>query len=202
MIQGKLGAAAHVIVPVHTPESIHFAVSTSRPIGLGDFLAKALVDGWVLEFGVAGGDTLREIAGLNKARIVYGFDSFEGLPEEWRPGFPKGEFACSIPQDLPHNAELVIGLFEKTLPEWLALHPGPVAFVHIDCDLYSSTKCVLGHLAPRFISGTVLAFDEIVNYPEYEKHEAKAFAEFLNDTGFRYECLGGFGERAGFRLVR
>ncbi len=45
-----------------------------------------LVDttGIALEFGVAGGATLNLIA---QRMPVVGFDSFEGLPEAWRPRF-------------------------------------------------------------------------------------------------------------------
>ena len=41
-------------------------------------------DGLYLEFGVATGNTLREIASAAPTgKIVYGFDSFNGLPGNW-----------------------------------------------------------------------------------------------------------------------
>ena len=49
-------------------------------------------DGLILEFGVFSGRTVNHIAGLVGAQKVYGFNSFEGLPEAWRPGFEKGTF--------------------------------------------------------------------------------------------------------------
>ena len=39
-----------------------------------------------------------------------------------------------------------------------------MAFAHIDCDCYSSAKVVLDLLAPRLRRGTVLVFDELMNY--------------------------------------
>ena len=38
----------------------------------------------ILEFGVATGKTINLIASNYKNNIIYGFDSFEGLQEEWR----------------------------------------------------------------------------------------------------------------------
>ena len=89
--------------------------------------------GYALEFGVAGGTTLRLIAASMPA---IGFDSFKGLPEDWRGGFHAGKFACDIPD--VGSAELVIGLYVDTLPTWTP--PGPIGLVHIDCDLSTSTR--------------------------------------------------------------
>src|SRR5690242_17568866 len=134
-----------------------------------------------LEFGVATGGTLRMLA--QHAPVIYGFDWFRGLPEDWRDGDgglqePRGKFACSLPHDIPANAYLVIGLFESTLPDWLTEHSGPFGFVHIDCDLYSSTKFVLEQLEPH-LDGTVIAFDEIGPFPAGDYHEGRAWREFL-----------------------
>ena len=47
------------------------------------------------------------------------------------------------------------GWFEQTLPAFLEGQRGRaraelrIAFVHMDCDIYSSTKCVLDCLAPH-----------------------------------------------------
>jgi hypothetical protein len=131
--------------------------------------------GLCLEFGVASGRTISHIAGLTER--VYGFDSFEGLPEDWRSGFVKGAFAGDLPP-VPPNAVLIKGWFEKTLPEFLGKQQGPVAFLHIDCDLYSSTKTIFDLLAPRIVRGTVIVFDEYFNYPGWQQHEHKAFEEF------------------------
>lgn len=140
-----------------------------------------------LEFGVYEGASLSEIAKERGDGQVYGFDSFEGLPETWRSGFPEGRFAVDR---LPHidGAALVTGWFDRSLPEFLARHPGPVDFVHIDCCLYSATATVLILLEPRIVPGTVLLFDEFFNYPGWQDHEYRAWSEFADRTGigFRY----------------
>ena len=161
-----------------------------------------------LEFGVATGASLRRIA--NKVTdIVWGFDSWEGLPEalasegnnvlNW-----KGEFRCPPPTNLPANVRLVTGLFQDTLPDFLKTHGGPVSFVHMDADLYSSTKFVLDQLKDR-LDRAVVVFDEITGHPVYEDNEGRAFREFLAETGYKIICLGStnpVGTGAAFKLFR
>jgi hypothetical protein len=53
-------------------------------------------EGLFLEFGVASGRTINHIA-KTRSGPVYGFDSFEGLPEDWRSGFSKGAIAGNLP---------------------------------------------------------------------------------------------------------
>jgi hypothetical protein len=131
-------------------------------------LAAAPREGLALEFGVATGTTLQIIADTRDGE-VYGFDWFQGCRSTGGSGYDAGEFA-QAPPDV-RGAELVVGLFADTLPGFMAEHPGPVAFLHVDCDLYSATKTVLEHVGPRFVEGTVVAFDEYFNFPDWEQHE-------------------------------
>ena len=162
-------------------------LSTDPQQTLRDALDAAPPEGMALEFGVATGATLRLIA-ETRSSGVFGFDSFAGLPEDWRLGYDAGEFAHEPPD--VEGAELVVGLFADTLPGFLASHPGPVAFVHVDCDLYSSTATVLEHLAPRFVEGTVLLFDEYFNFPGWQDHEHRAWREHVDRTGIGFEYAG------------
>jgi len=145
--------------------------------------------GLVLEFGVASARTTNFIAGLVEGP-VFGFDGFAGLPEDWRPGFGRGAFASKTLPTVAANVELVVGWFDRTLPGFLDTHPGPVSFAHIDCDLYSSTQTILAQLRNRIVPGTILVFDEYFNYPGWEVHEHRAFAEFITVTGRAYEYVG------------
>ncbi|MDX1508578.1 MAG: class I SAM-dependent methyltransferase, partial [Woeseiaceae bacterium] len=94
-------------------------------------------DGLYLEFGVGRGKSMRWIAAQVDG-TVYGFDSFEGIPEYWN-GNPVGAFAQKSLPKVPDNVEFVVGLFGDSLPGFLEQHRDPIAFLHIDCDLYSST---------------------------------------------------------------
>lgn len=150
-------------------------------------LSLAPTGGLALEFGVYTGTTLAIIAD-GRGGDVYGFDSFQGLPSAWRPGFPEGTFGVPGPPDVP-GAELVIGLFADVLPGFLADHPGDVDFLHVDCDLYSSTVTVLDLVGPRLRPGSVIVFDEYFNYPSWDQHEYRAWLEYVERTGttFQYE---------------
>lgn len=164
-------------------------------------LEQAPRGGMALEFGVWAGRSLRVIAEMRDGE-VYGFDSFQGLPEDYRWGVSAGTFALDRPP-VVEGAELVVGWFADTLPVFLAAHPGPVDFVHIDSDLYSSAVTVLELVGPRLIPGSVLLFDEYFNYSGWEKHEHRAFQEFLDRTGATVEYLAytSVHEQVAVRLL-
>lgn len=154
------------------------------------------VKGTALEFGVGRGESTAIIA---EHLPVVGFDSWLGLPSNWRPGFPKGSFAF-MPPDI-EGVELVEGWFEDTLPDFDFEALGHIGIVHLDADLYESTAIALECCGPALVAGTVLVFDEFHSYPEASEHEQKAFAEFLDYTGFDYQVLGHGHEAWSCRLA-
>lgn len=161
---------------------------------LMDFsLSKIKPSGSILEFGVYRGRTLRHIAKKLKNRICYGFDSFKGLPEDWSGmDSPKGYFdlQSEIPTDLPNNVKLQIGWFNESIPKFLETNHENIALLHIDSDLYSSAKTIFDLLYNRITEGTIIQFDEYFNYPTWQKHEFKAFQEFVQKYNIEYEYLG------------
>ncbi len=146
--------------------------------------------GGYLEFGVFAGETINLLSSTLPDKIIYGFDSFEGLPETWRDGFDTATFDREgvLPQ-VNANVRLVKGWFNETLPEFVKAHPEQCAFIHIDCDLYSSTKIVLDTLKNQIGAGTVIAFDEYFNYPGWKDGEYKAFMEFIAWSGLEFEYI-------------
>jgi predicted O-methyltransferase YrrM len=153
-------------------------------------LSKAPSDGLLLEFGTYKGNSINALAKLRPTSTFYGFDSFQGLPEGWTAGTREGGLTTHgrIPP-VRKNVELIAGFFADTLPKFLERHPNaPVAFVHVDCDLYSSTLTVLESLRPRLRVGSVLVFDEFYNYADWMEGEYKAWTEFCEkySIGFRY----------------
>lgn len=143
-----------------------------------------------LEFGVYEGYTLRRWAKLlrNPASSLHGFDSFEGLPEVWDGLRPKGTFDVKgmLPQYDDPRVSLHKGWFEETLPRF-ALPAHERLVLHLDADLYSSTKFVLDTLRESISPGTIIIFDEFCD----RLHELKAFDEFLQATGDRFRFLAG-----------
>jgi hypothetical protein len=147
------------------------------------------LNGMYCEFGVYRGASINYIASRVSA-VVHGFDSFVGNPEDWRPGFEKGMFpAQGLPRVRP-NVRLHKGWFKDSLPVFKKDHPEPLAFGHLDADLYSSTKDVFDALGDHIVAGTVLQFDEFLNYPGWQEGESKAFLEFCQARSAEVEYLG------------
>lgn len=166
-------------------------------------LAAVAIDGHYLEFGVFTGGTIRFIAHRIGTRNIHGFDSFKGLPEAWS-GFNLSRGAFDLKGRLPRvpkNVRLHPGYFAESLPTWLRENPGQAAFIHLDCDLYSSTKTVLDLIAPRITGGTVVLFDEYFNYANWEQHQFKAFQEFVQEHDIKYVYLGFARQQVAVRIV-
>jgi len=149
-----------------------------------------LEDGLVLEFGVATGRTLNHFARLLPKKTIYGFDGFVGLPENWTSRMPAGFFARESLPKVRDNCKLVVGWFDKTLPPFAKEHTQPIALLHIDSDLYSSAVTVLNTLNNQIVPGTVIVFDEYMNYPGWQLDEFKAWQEFYINQGITYEYIG------------
>ena len=143
--------------------------------------------GLYLEFGVGRGKSMRWIAAEIDS-TVHGFDSFDGIQEHWN-GNPIGAFAQKKMPTVSDNVELHVGYFDATVPEFLAIHDEAVAFLHVDCDLYSSTVTVFELLGSRLQPGTIILFDEYYNFHRWQQHEFKAFQEFVQSSGLQYEYI-------------
>ena len=152
-----------------------------------------------LEFGVASGRTINYISQFTN-NTVYGFDSFEGLPEKWRDGFGKGTFDRN--GNMPfvnQNVSLIKGWFNETLPNFIKQQNKKVSFIHMDADLYSSTIFVLEELKDYIDTDCIIVFDELVNYPGFdgETGELKAFYEFITKYNVKYSWIGMNGTPTG-----
>lgn len=168
--------------------------------------------GAYLELGVCTGKTINFIAALNPQQKIYGFDSFEGLPTPWDRDditFKAGTFGRKNKNFVPpvlHNVELYGGVFQDTLPKFKEqiLRGTPIAFLHVDCDTYSSTKDTFRVLGENIVPGTIIVFDELYNYPGFERHEWKALQEFLKDKRLSVEFLAfnPLHEQVALRVVQ
>ncbi len=147
---------------------------------LEECVQRAPSEGLVLEFGVFRGESINRLAELMPGRRIFGFDSFEGLPDRWFNSEAR-TFAVDTGPEVRSNVTLQRGWFRDSLPAFLAAHRGKCAFIHIDCDMYQSTKDVFDRLHDRIGDGTVILFDEFFNYPGWQDHEFKAFKEYVTD---------------------
>ena len=147
--------------------------------------------GIILEFGVWKGESINFFAKNCPKALVYGFDSFEGLEEDWY-GFTLQKGSFSTAGKLPNcekNVELYKGWFEETVPSFLGiLKESQIQILHLDADTYKPTAYVLNALSKNLGKGTIVLFDEYFGYPGYRSHEFKAWQELVkaNDIVYRY----------------
>jgi hypothetical protein len=165
---------------VRSWQEVHQAAAALAPKG-----------GLVLEFGVFSGRSINFIASMFNDTEVHGFDSFEGLPEYWRDGFQVGVFATGGMPSVSSNVKLHKGWFDETIKQFLSGRPETefISYLHVDCDLYSSTRQIFDDLAHLFVDGTVIVFDEYFNYPGWKEGEYKAFFEFIQKSGFTFQYI-------------
>jgi len=151
-------------------------------------------NGHYIELGVASGTSCRLFAQAlaKKSLSLTGFDSFEGLEEDWtgiQSGRSAGAFTQSgILPDVPENVSLVKGWVQDTLPIYLKNMKADArfGFVHMDMDTYKPTRFALEAIKPFLTSGTVILFDELYGYPGWRHHEYKALLEVLDPDTFTY----------------
>jgi len=152
-----------------------------------------------LEFGVTSGKTINYISTFTNDK-VYGFDSFEGSPEKWRDGFDKGYFSTNgILPNVNNNVVLIKGWFNETLLDFIQTHNKKVSFIHMDADLYSSTKYIFNVLKDYIDNDCIIVFDELVNYPTFDgdNGELRAFYEFTTENKVDFEWIGMNGTPTG-----
>ena len=124
--------------------------------------------------------TAQRFASTLSQLITYRFDCFTGLPEEWHHHHI-GAFAQQPPALDTSHATIIEGLFEDTLPSFISEHQEKVAFLHVDCDLYSSTKTI---------------FDEIKAFDEYVKENGVYYDYVSRAEGCAAACKILFSETA------
>lgn len=142
------------------------------------------------EFGVYRGESLSAWGKLitdPRARF-FGFDSFMGLPEYWKPSRPKGTFSTfgRPPHTNDERVRFISGWFQESLPQFLrSYHPSYPLVIHIDSDLYSSALFCLATMNAVMLPGTLIIFDEFDDI----LHEFRALMDYANAFMRSYEIV-------------
>ena len=155
------------------------------------------------EFGVHKGESLAWWSEHNREAEsrFYGFDSFEGLPENWMEDRVEGFFSTGGQAPLTDDGRVSFlkGWFHETLPGALPLLETPHRrVIHMDADLYRSSIYALMLIGPHLRAGDVVIFDEFAD----SIHEFRAFEDFRSIFGFEADLIGateGFTQSA-FKL--
>lgn len=149
--------------------------------------------GVIAEFGVWKGESINFFAKSCPKARVFGFDSFEGLEEDWY-GYRLQKGFFSTNGQLPNcekNVNLVKGWFEDTLPKFCGeLQQEKILLLHMDADTYKPTAYVLSSLLNNLGKGTIIIFDEYFGYLNFRLHEFKAWQELVNSSGLKYRYIG------------
>jgi hypothetical protein len=159
-----------------------------------------------LEFGVYRGDAIRFWSGLNRHpdSRFFGFDTFEGLPEEWRfftEVIPAGtwETGGKPPELGDARVTFIKGVFQDTLPGFLSGYTPHRLVINCDADLYTSTLYLLVTLNHLLVGGTTVIFDEFSTVYEF-----RAFRDFTSSFRRKYRLLASadrFRERVAMEFV-
>ena len=132
-----------------------------------------------IEFGVSAGNSIKWWAEhiTHPDSRLYGFDTFEGLPEDWGT-FRKGDMNSQLPLIDDERIIFIKGLFQETVPTFIGRQHDQKRrkVIHFDADLFSSTLYALTSMAPLLQSGDILFFDEF-NVPNHEFLAFKMFTE-------------------------
>ena len=143
-----------------------------------------------IEFGVAEGVSFRWWVQNNSNQLsnFYGFDTFEGLPEDWGP-YKAGDLSAvsKTPDINDTRVNFYKGLFQQTLPGFIKKYNSTNRkIIHMDADLYTSTLYALTSLAPLLKKGDIILFDEYL----VPSHEFLAFDNFTKSYYINTELIG------------
>ena len=146
----------------------------------------------VLEFGVYKGGMINHQARKFPDLDFVGFDSFEGLQQQWSGMAPEKTF--DLGGNLPRvrrNVRLVKGWFAESAARWKNDNPdaGIPLLVHVDCDTYAATVDVLEFCSGYVEHGLVLHFDDYFGFPEWRSGGFKALQEMAESRRWRLTFL-------------
>ncbi|MET1755378.1 class I SAM-dependent methyltransferase [Novosphingobium sp. RD2P27] len=186
-------------------QNLHSAVLLHSHLDLLEYALKKASAGDVIEFGVFQATSTNHIAKVIAPAKIYGFDSFQGLREDWvgHVALAGGFDLNSQLPEVEENVTLVPGWVQDTLPPFLADRPKKsVAFVHFDLDTYESSKYALATVAPWLADRAIFVFDEYHSFPGWKVGEKLAFEEWLPTSGYAAKFIGFSWEQAAVEVTR
>lgn len=152
--------------------------------------SSSLKESLFLEFGVFRGNSINFFAKILKEKKIYGFDSFEGLEEDWITSEfnKKGTFSTyGKKPKVFKNVNLICGKIQETLEIFLKdKAEKKISFIHLDVDNYLPTKFILEKIKPFLKNGTVILFDEFYGFPNWKNYEYKALNETFDKKNYKF----------------
>lgn len=147
------------------------------------------------------GALIGAVARRDESRHVWLLDSWEGFPASTSDldvasnGFVGTAGACAAPREdaervlgllhqRPEAVDLVQGWFEDSIPQ-VKERMGKIALLHLDGDLYQSTKTCLEELYPAVVPGGFVVIDDYGDW----KGCRKAVDEYLSAHGIDVDLV-------------
>ena len=158
---------------------------------------------YYIEFGVYSGSSINYFSNFIKPKKIYGFDSFEGLKEDWLgTNVAKGTFNLNkkIPK-LNKNVIPIVGWIQDTLENFLKEMNNKINFVHIDVDTYETSKFVLEKIKPYLLKDSIILFDELYNFSGWDVGEYKSLIETFNDNEYKFLSFAKDGRQAVIQIL-
>ena len=158
-----------------------------------------------LEFGVFKGSSINIFSSYlkNINYEIYGFDSFEGINEDWY-GTSKTKKSFNNFGQIPNvnkNVIIIKGLIQNTLCEFLKKNKEKkIVFVHMDLDTYESSIFVLQQIKPYLSRSCIILFDEIYNVPGWSVGEYKALTDNFKESEYSFFAFSSNGSGAAIRI--
>jgi len=170
-------------------QNMQDALQFERKNDFWDFIIKQSPCNSFWEFGVCKGVSLRYFSRHFKS--LHGFDSFEGLQENWRGhNLASGAFSVhgKIPK-LDKNVSLYPGWFCDTVSYFLSKNQDIPDVIHVDCDTYESSFYILNNIVSRVKPGCIIIFDEYLLYRGWKTGEFKAWSDIRLKYGLKYTYI-------------
>ena len=99
------------------------------------------------------------------------------------------------------NVRLIVGEFDQTIDRFKTENTDAISLMHIDSDLYSSSKLIFEKFSKQIVCGTLIVFDEYLGFPGWEFGEFLAFQEFVVRENRRYEYVSFAQNQAVVRIL-
>ena len=170
-------------------DSIFLDEENIRKYAISEAVSNHNSNHFYLEFGVHSGGSTKLFSKILKDIKIYGFDSFEGLREDWVGNtLPKGGLNLNKkPPRVNDNFVPIVGWIQDTLPKFISENKDlKISFVHIDTDTYPTGKFILQQIKPYLINGAIIIFDELYDFPGWSVGEYKALIEVFKEEEYKF----------------
>ena len=162
---------------------------------IGNYLEFGVFTGSSFNYAIKTNKKIEKLFGKTECEFI-GFDSFKGFgnvnEEDVHPGFTDQIFSVNEKKVIRNinkiakgqKMRLIKGFYQDTIMNKTTLDlniTNKSRVVMIDCDLKESTKLALEFIRSSLQEGTILIFDDFLDYKgSIEKGECGAFEDFKN----------------------